>query len=589
MSRIFLLSVCLLVLALAPVSAPAAQNETLAHVVPDGAVYYADVQNLDGFWRSIEQSNFWAKFTRLKIWDDVSFDWYEEFREEFAENLGFEFSTANVMAVFGKELALAFYVEPAKEGEAGPQIELILVARADPPEAVEDMVGKVLKSIKEHGDDDVLLTSVEHQGAKIHTVTLKDNSSPIQFRLAVKDGMLLVGVGNGVPRIEACLDCMTDAGSPLADNPEVRKLLDMARQDRGTFFGEAYFNVDKFGQVLSALVGSQPEMEPVANMLGMMGGSTKAIAATTHLDNGLRIKMVTEPGPLMNEMMPLILKAKPSRGTHVKYVRPDALFYYGANSMPPPGETWPHVMKMYSQMGIDQMVTDVVEQMELALDIDFKADLLDNIGTEMAVVVEGLDLESGPFPFPKLAILVQVKDTAKAQTLIDKLIGFIKANVPPDQELEITDLAHQGAALKVVHVPVAPGIEVAPVIGITENFLFISSGQQYAKATLNTARMGPNLASAALVRSLGIPEETNSVMLFNMEEFMSTARKVVDWAVAMAEARGGGDQMNEQVDEYVLPLIDCFSVLKAIVTYGVVTPESTSAVFIVRVQDLPAE
>ncbi len=592
MKRICLVFASLLVLLAALDAAQAQEPRTFARYVPEGAVFYATTQNFESFWRGIEQSNFWAKLTRLKIWEGADFGWYDDFREDFAQNLGFEFSTKNLMAVFGKEFAVAFYIEPGAGDATAPKIEVIFVAQMNPPDTVEGMVSKLLEKAREQGGDDVVIAAVEHQGVKVRTIKTKDDDPPIQLRWAMKEGVLIVGVGNGVPRIEACLDCMAGEGSPFAADEEFRKLIGMAHQDRGAFFGEMYFSMDKFQKIIARLGDDKPELAPLVNMLEMVSGTTKAMVMTTHLDRGLRIKAAVEPGPTMGEMMALVHKAAPAAGTHMKYVRPNALVYYGANSIPPLGEMWPYIMEMYARTGtgIDEIIADAVEQIELALDIDFKADLLGNIGTELAIVLEGLDMEAGPFPLPKLTVLLQVNDKAKAQALIDKIIGLLEEAVPPDAGLTVTDVTHQGATLKVVGIPVPfMQINLTPTIGITENFLFISSGEAYAKATLNAAKGGMNLANSPLYRSLGIPEKTNGVMFVNMSELMKLARKVTDWVVSMAEMQGAGEETKGRVDAYVLPLLDCLSALKAFAVYSVTTPEGATAVYIFRVEDLPAD
>ena len=590
MKRMGFVFACVLVAvaALSPVVAHGA--ETFAKYVPDGPLFYATTQNFEGFWRGIEDSNFWAKFGRLKIWEGVDFGWYDEFREEFAEDLGFEFSTENVMALFGKEFAAALYLDPGEDQGAGLRVEVIFVAQMNPPDAVEGMVEKLLGRAKEEGKDDVLVTSVEHQGVKVQTIKGKDDDPPIQLRWAMKEGVLVVGIGNAPPRIEACLDCMAGDGSSLAADETFDTLLGMAQQDRGTFFGECYFSFDALQKVVSRLAADRPELVPLADFLEVFSGSTGAMATTTHLDHGLRMKFAMEPGPEMDEIMALMRQAPPSAGTHIKYVPPDALLYYGANSMPPLAELWPYAMKQWAKLGVGEMIADGIEQLELALGIDFEEDLLANCGTEMAFVLEGLDVEGGAFPFPKLTILLQAKEKAKAEAFIGKVIGLLEEGVLPETEVAVTDLAHHGAALKVITITLPMvEVELTPTIGITENFLFISSGEAYAKATLDSAKRGASLLSSPLYRSLGIPEKTNAVMFINMEEMGKAARGVVDWVVAMAEMQGVGAEAKQQVDEYVLPLLDCLSVLKAIAGYSVVTPESMTGVYVFRVEDLPAD
>jgi hypothetical protein len=578
---------CLLVAA-ALAAWPARGAETFAGVVPGGAAFYADTQGLESVWRGIERSNFWAKFAHLKVWEGVDLGRYERFRAQFAQNLGLEFSTANLLAVLGKEFAVAFYMDAAEGDEALPRMELLVVARMNPPETVEGMLEKLVERAQAEGDGEVLITTVEHRGAQVHTLKMKRDDPPIQLRWAVHDGTLVFGIANGPPRIEACLDCMAGEGAALAADPAFAKLISQAGQEGGSFFGEAYFDLAKVNQGLAGIGEDKPLLALCKQMIGMMSGSARAMAFTAHLDRGLRIKTVTEPGDEMAEIMDVLCQAAPAAGTHIKYVPPGALMYFGGNSLPPMTSVWQAMVKRLARTGLDAQVNDAIEQIELALGVDFEADVLGNLGPELAFSLDGFDMESGPFPFPKLTVLLQVKDTAKAQALVDKIIGLIEEAAPPEMGVTVTELSHQGATLRVVHVPLPIGMTITPTIGLTENFLFVSSGEAYAKATLDAAKSGVNLSSSPLYRSLGIPEKTNGVVVLNGEELVKAARALAGWLVTMAQAQGAGDEVKAQVDSTVLPLLDCLGAFKAVAGYSLVTPGGLSDVYIFRVEDLPA-
>ena len=182
MKRMCLVFVPLVVLLVASTAAMGQEQQTFAGTMPEGAVFYATTQNFESVWKGIEQSNFWAKLTRLKIWEGVDFGWYDDFRDDFADKFGFEFSTDNVMAVFGREFAVALYVTPPEEAAAeaagaadvenagndeedaeadeggNVTIELLCSARMNPPDAVDDIVEKLITKAREEGGDDVLIT-----------------------------------------------------------------------------------------------------------------------------------------------------------------------------------------------------------------------------------------------------------------------------------------------------------------------------------------------------------------------------------------------------------------------------------------------
>ena len=138
---IFILA-ALLILSL-PAQAAVTIQETLAKAVPEDAILFGTHQDLQTLWKNISSSNAWQKIQGFNVWDElgVGSD-LSEFKVKFNEKVGLELSEENIMALFGKEVAVALMGGP----EAG-QVQVLLLAI---PADKEKAGGSCISSCRYH-------------------------------------------------------------------------------------------------------------------------------------------------------------------------------------------------------------------------------------------------------------------------------------------------------------------------------------------------------------------------------------------------------------------------------------------------------
>jgi hypothetical protein len=107
-------------------------------------------------------------------------------------------------------------------------------------------------------------------------------------------------------------------------------------------------------------------------------------------------------------------------------------------------------------------------------------DLVPAIGNEFAIVVNKVDLDSGPFPSVDAGIIIKVGDKAKMEKIISSL-EKLGANALQGQELQKAKIA--GADVKFVPVPVP---FVQPGFTVHDGYLIIGTTKSGITALLET-------------------------------------------------------------------------------------------------------
>ena len=123
-------------------------QDTLARAVPENAIIFATIEDFQGIWGGISSSNAWKKIKALKIWREMQVgSSFDQFRTEFKQNLGFDFSKENILALMGRELALAV------TGDAETmQFNLVIIARPGDPVKAKELVKTFTETINAAGE-----------------------------------------------------------------------------------------------------------------------------------------------------------------------------------------------------------------------------------------------------------------------------------------------------------------------------------------------------------------------------------------------------------------------------------------------------
>lgn len=249
---------------------------------------------------------------------------------------------------------------------------------------------------------------------------------------AVVDGFLALGTPQGV---RAVVDVATGAegADSLADDATVTRALDELPDHR---VAEAYLSADGIEQLITSPQGSLASFEPLINT----AASRAAAIALSADDDGLSLatrsvldseRIEAEPGffGAFDDFEPELPEE----------LAPDALAYVGLGR---PRETVAALLRQATvgAPGIAAGITDLIESLRGAADVDLQRDLLDALGGEGAFTVvprEALDpdaqtVEPTATETPYLEFLADDVDEERAREALARLQGPIAESFDPN-------------------------------------------------------------------------------------------------------------------------------------------------------------
>ncbi len=578
------LAVALCVTVVAPPVAVA--QEGLARLVPQDAVFFKTSVGFEELWANITGSNFWKRVTSLKVWDETGARaGLEDFAEQFSENMGFEASAKNIMSLLGKEVAIAVYAEA---GET-PKIRGYLLFRSNPKSVTEDVIKKLLDAIRKAAGEEVFKESV-YKGTKI--TTLSSDEMPVEVELGFVGDIFALGIGNTSPQLKKIVDLAGGTGACLANNPNFKKVVAATKMTAGRYAGTFYADMQKVGQVFAAIDESKFPMQIQMMLSGMKQSFSMplVVGGTGYVDRGLVMKLASLPvGDVPNKMIELSLGLLPAVGKNINYVPENTIGYLGANSMPDAEKLWPLLLEQWEKAGAMPAMNMVFGQIEGALGMKIAEDVIPWVGNEFAMLFTDVDTKPG-FPYPKFALMLKIKDNAKAKAFVQKLSSVIK-EFAETSGLQFKKSAYQGCNLSslAIMLPMPMPISLTPCYGIVGDFLVIGSSEEHIKQMIDTSKgRGKGLAANPRFKALNIPAKTTTTGFCDWAKGMEVAKAVAAWVVQFTQAQPMGEKVKAVVENYVVPIANCLSALESVGVYQVNQENMSTATYIIRVKDLPA-
>jgi len=562
-------------------------QDTLAKNVPEDAVFFVTYQDLASLWKGISSSNTWKRVKNLKVWEEADLtSGFNEFKAEFAKNIGFEFNEENLMALLGKEFAIAGFADPETM-----QFQVMILAKTADKAKVGEMIKIITAKAKEEAGEAIEIIEKKHGGATICSIGPKEQPAPINVRYTLDGDLFAIGVGNVVPDLEKVVDLAAGKGKSLAANARFRKIMDSAAKGQGTFSKAVFFDMAKTMSIIKMIPIADPGAQMMLTTLDQSLGQIDVIAATARMQNGVRGRIVTYPNMAKaNELTKLQLSVQPAPSRHGKYIPKDSLIYVGANNGPQMSKIWPLLMQEFEKQQAGAMIKEIITSIETSLEINIEKDVISWIGNEIGFVLSGIDVTSMPFPFPKLAVIAKVTDKNKPEALFKKIIDLANANMPEESgfKLEVTKSLHKGAQISTIEIPIPMmGAVLKPGYAIANDFLFVALDTSLIKSMIEAKADNKSILTNKNFIAANIPALTNSAGFINVEQGLLTAKDIALWAASMAEAQGAGDEAQQTITNYVMPIIDVLGAVKSISMYSVNAGDHTEGVINISVEDLP--
>ncbi len=510
-------------------------------VLPVGPLAVLHLRDVEDHLAALGRTRLWQGLSGIDVMGGLAKIGVPEAQASNLEETWKEvFSPQNVAMLrrfFGREAAVAVYPVDFDGGEEDLARRLAggvtLVLRLRPELRFIDALTALFQRL----DKKVEISSRRRGDFKIHTLRTRDGSWELSY---VQVGDLLVcGVGDrAVGRV---LDVREGKTPPLRSeiDPNVGE---------GPSFVEGSIALERIGQALEgqfrktlkALGASGDQEEAAARFekaLGRMAGlKSFHFAFEPGTPWRLRTALFFDKDRLAEDIAPFY-DDPPVENSSLAMI-PGGVLQYQWNGSLDVEDYWNEFKKEWRRGASDRGGAGSPEQeirkLEQRLGLSIEGDLLPVIGDEFGGFLADVDLK-GPFPVPRLALFLEVRDGAKASEILRKLIGQRPALRPQEED-------YHGVTVTSFPIPLAPGL--APAYALVEDFLVFAVDGDLIKAMVD-ARGRSEAALAADLRGIdpGILEKNNSIVLFRLRRLMEKGEALIDWGQALQEKMKGQQQV----------------------------------------------
>lgn len=567
-------------------------QDTLAKAVPENAILFSTIEDVQGIWGTVSASNAWGKIKALKVWEEMQLDSnLNQFKTQFKQNLGFDLSAENILALMGAEMAVAVTGDPETM-----QYSIVIIAKPGDPSKAKELVNLFTETVNASGGAFKFVDS-KYNMASLWSLQPKeaDSPSPIQAGYGFAKDNFIFSIGMGAVDLKKTVDLLDGKGKSLVENPKFMKIMGQAISGQGKFNQAVYVDVAMLKEVIKTVPIPGQDAQMFAKSIENALGQTDVMAGTINISKGIRAKFASVPTDSPMNKIAAKLQSDPglqASGHHLRYVPKNAIAYFGGKV---PGDMvtyWNLFKEQMTEMGSWQMIQEIIGQIEATLEINFEQDVLSWIGDEVSFVFAGIDTTK-PFPFPKMALITQVKEVAKPQALINKLVETANTamteNMPEDSgfKLELKSETVSGNKISTIELPMPQmGLIFQPGYSFIDKSLAMALDTDTIKEMLQANTTNTNILGSKYFVAAAVPVKATSIGYINMEQGLLAAKDVALQVVSLAEMSGAGEDAHNAVNNYAIPILDALGAIKSIVSYGIYAGDHIEGVIDIKIQDI---
>ncbi len=567
---------------------PSVPSETLATVVPQDAVAYIGIYDIKNHWKLFQKSNTWKEISSLQLWNDIDLKAaWDNFNQEFKNQVGIELNESNIMELFGRQFAIAMFMK--NDRQAQPSIMVLAQV------GTKTRILSGLVSLTQQADSPYETT--EYNGVKIYSVA-PTPETPTAMAYALAGDTLIIEIGQATKNINAVIDMVKSDSSKgaLSENHTFKEVTDAAN---GPYFQELYVNS---AELLAKLDQTElPEAlqdETVRNSLRTSLKTISVLGGAAKLDNGLYSRLLVVPNyDTDNEQLRQLWAASPEKSKAMRLVPKDSILFNSSQSLDIPA-LWNVWQEGIITQDVDQAnaIMSGVNALETTLDISLKNDVFPVLGSEVAYVLSDLSIE-GFLPIPKAGIVVSVKDAAKADALMRKIIDAVNNYYGSADPNAMPVLAVETASF--MDVPIVQAkITTLPVAGLTPSYMIIDDQLVIATNAMTLQQMVQVARGkeSSLVKSDNygrvkdiITDRNNQVSYINIEMTVERLVAICQWLIDLQRSTGEAGALDQDtlnlITNNLIPFIRSFDSVKALAANTIYTKHGIEKTIVYRVED----
>ncbi|MBU1054720.1 MAG: DUF3352 domain-containing protein [Proteobacteria bacterium] len=453
-------------------------------------------------------------------------------------------------AFFGQDVSFAMLninLDPRQLESVDPETlldSIVLVAR--PKQSV-----KIIESFASMFGSTLSVKTQKYQQWEISEFFLK-NGRPVYY--ALTKGLMIAGFS--IAPVKRCLkQSLDDSTSLLQAEIYQRHCADLYKSGQTDFL--AFANADHFITFFREAVSHKADTDPGARKLVTQFENLQGIETINFVqyDDGsplVRSKIIAGiDRTKLSHRLKTITDIDPAANHILKYIPVDSLIYNWQNTFD---------LKVYWDeiQHHPEITSEAVAKIkqsfvkETGMEIE---SLLDAFGTQAGMLIKDINMD-GPFPYPELALFIEVKQPDVINQLIKQQIK--KLNMPIQHE------TYRKTDVKYVMLPT--GANMSPAYTFIEEYFALTINRNLLKSMID-APDKKSLGSNSNFKALGkeMTAENNQIFYLNTEEMIIKTRKLISWGISwMAIAqRDKVEKASKIVNLGINPLLDGLSMIKA--------------------------
>ncbi|MCA9409355.1 MAG: hypothetical protein KC733_11750, partial [Candidatus Omnitrophica bacterium] len=388
--------------------------------------------------------------------------------------------------------------------------KFLIVTRLSPEVQVLEIL---TRSIEKYGAN-VTLEKEEYNNETINLLKVKN--TPVVFAYARLKDLLVIGFGSD--GVKASIDVFLKQGSPLAGSSDYAK-------KSGRFVKsadmESYWNVDSLLKFLEDQIKIRSKFsqhERVEDYFQMMR-AFQSVVISMDMDkiNTIKTEIMLDKSQLPADVLPMY-NCRSVENASTAFVPKDVIGYQW-NKCFDLGYYWNQMQRDLQQMPAEATQQQIAS-IEGFLGMSIEKDLIPAIGDEIGGFMKDLDM-SGPFPLPKIALFIKVKNKDTIQKLLDllKTVPLVAL-----QNEEYSNVAYHYVALPL-------GEALQPGYFYLDDYLIIAMNRQLIKDSIDAYKNGENsFKDNKAFASYPIFKEKNMSFYFiRTDQIMAKFKGLIEW------------------------------------------------------------
>ena len=439
--------------------------------------------------------------------------------------------------------------------------------------------------------------TIEYNGVKIYTIA-PTPETPTAMSYALSGDTLIIEVGQTTKNINAVID-MAKSDSrkgALSENLTFKEVTD---SKNGPYFQELYVNSsDILKQLDQTELPAALQDEAVRNGIRTSLRSVSVLGGASKLDNGLYSRLLVVPNyDTDNAQLRQLWAASPEKSKAMRLVPKDSILFNSSQSLDIPA-LWNVWQEGIIAQDVDQAnaIMSGVNALETTLNISLKNDVFPVLGTEVAYVLSDLSIE-GFLPIPKAGIVLSVKDAAKADALMRKIIDSINnyygaANPDAMPVLSLESSSYMDVPIVQAKITTLPIAGLTPSYMIIDDQLVIATNAMTLQQMIQVARGKESSLNKSdnygKVKDV-ITDRNNQVSYINVEMTVARLVDICQWLIDLQRSTGEAGALDQDtlnlITNNLIPFIRSFDSIKALAANTIYTKNGIEKTIVYRVED----